>query len=502
MKAKLTLYSSLLALSLLIGFACNKSTIEISPVNPSEADYFQNESEFDKTILGVYAGLTPLFNHNGGTHMAPLYYLPGDDVTLTNEDPFEHFVTLTSGNGVTNGFYQNVYRMIGRANLVLEKIRDEKGVYNNAGLKNNHKGEALFLRAWGYFNLWVYFGKAPVLKERITAVTDLYPAESKGTELLDQAITDLTEAAAALPLSWAAAQRGRVTANGANGMLAKLLVFRGTVNKTAADFTAAIAAINKISGASLVANFGDNFDVNKENNPESLFEFQASTAGGDNVWLPNEFDGAIGTMSAYWGYFYQGNTRSNNNRNYIATNKLIAALPVSDPRYTLTVNPASIGGKQLIKWSKNDLTGGNGQSSANNPRILRYADVLLLKAEALLQSNGSTAEAIGLINTVRTRARNMTPGSTTPANYSTAETNKTTIQNWIMNERFIELAAEGHRWPDLKRWHLAGYITLANTFFDATNTAALGFNAPKNLVFPIPLTELDRNPNISQNEGY
>ena len=502
MQAKLKIYSFTIAASLLIGFACNKKVIDIAPVNPSEADYFRSESEFDRTVLGVYASLTPLFNHNGGNHMAPLYYLPGDDVTLTNEDAFEHFVTLNSGNGVTNAFYQNIYRMIGRANLVLEKIAAESGVYTNAALKGNHKGEALFLRAWGFYNLWVYFGKAPVVKERITAVANLYPAESKGTALLDQAITDLTEAASILPSTWAAAQRGRVTVNAANGMLGKVLVFRGTVNKTIADFTAAIAAFNKISGVSLVANFGDNFDVNKENNAESLFEFQASTAGGDNVWLPNEFDGAIGTMSSYWGYFYQGNTRSNNNRNYIATNKLIGAITAADPRYTYTINPASTSTRQLVKWSRNDLTGGNGQSSANNPRILRYADVLLLKAEAMLQSNGSTSEAIGLVNQIRTRARNMMAGNLTPADYPTTETNKTTIMGWIMNERFIELAAEGHRWPDLRRWHIAGVITLNNAFFDATNTAVLGFDPNKHIVFPIPLTELDRNPNVTQNPGY
>jgi hypothetical protein len=502
MKARFKIYSVTFAAALLIGFACNKKAIDIAPVNPSEADYFLKESEFERAVLGIYASLTPLFNHNGGTHIAPLYFLPGDDVTLTNEDPFEHFITLNSGNGVTNSFYQNIYRMIGRANLVLGKIAVESGVYTTPTSKNSHKGEALFLRAWGYYNLWVYFGKAPVLKERITTAANLYPAESKGTELLDQAVIDLTEAATLLPASWATAQRGRVTANAANGMLGKVLVFRGTVNKTATDFTAAIAAFNKISGVSLVPNFGDNFDVNKENNAESLFEFQASTAGGDNVWLPNEFDGAIGTMSSYWGYFYQGNTRSNNNRNYIATNKLLSAITPADPRFLFTVNPTSTSGKQLIKWSKNDLTGGNGQSSANNPRLLRYADVLLLKAEAILQSNGSTSEAIGLINQIRTRARNMMPGGLTPADYSTTETNKTTIMSWIMNERFIELAAEGHRWPDLRRWHLAGVLTLNNAFFDATNTAQLGFDPNKHIVFPIPLTELDRNPNVTQNSNY
>ena len=71
-----------------------------------------------------------------------------------------------------------------------------------------------------------------------------------------------------------------------------------------------------------------------------------------------------------------------------------------------------------------------------------------------------------------------------------------------MNERFIELAAEGHRWPDLKRWHMAGIITLNNAFFDPINASAMSFSAPKNLVFPIPISELDRNKNITQNTDY
>ena len=74
--------------------------------------------------------------------------------------------------------------------------------------------------------------------------------------------------------------------------------------------------------------------------------------------------------------------------------------------------------------------------------------------------------------------------------------------DWIINERFVELAAEGHRWPDLKRWHIGGNIVLSNAFFDAANSAAMNFSAPKNLVFPIPISEIDRNPNITQNPDY
>jgi len=129
---------------------------------------------------------------------------------------------------------------------------------------------------------------------------------------------------------------------------------------------------------------------------------------------------------------------------------------------------------------------------------IRYADVLLLKAEAVLQSGGSTAEAIGLINQVRARAR---AGGAGPADLSTAETNKTTIMQWIMDERFRELAGEGHRWFDLRRWHMAGYITLNNAFFDSVAPGDMEFKVT-NILFPIPTSETDVNPNVIQNPGY
>ena len=88
-----------------------------------------------------------------------------------------------------------------------------------------------------------------------------------------------------------------------------------------------------------------------------------------------------------------------------------------------------------------------------------------------------------------------------PANYSTAETNKTTIMNWIMNERLIELAGEGQRWPDLRRWQMGGAISLDNAYF-SSNTNTMSFQLPKHLNFPIPNSEIDVNPNMVQNEGY
>lgn len=492
---------TVLSASLLgMGLSCAKSALDIPPVNPTEADYFQTESEFGRAVLGTYAKLIDLYNFLGsqGNSLIALHFLPGDDVTLTNQNPFEHFSQLEPGNNRVTTYYQRLYQIVGRANIVLQKLDEESGVYSNATIKNSHRGEVLFLRGLSFFNLWKSYGKAPVVTQRITSTNNLTPPESSGTELIDQAVSDLSEAAGLLPDSWPEGDRGRATKNSANGFLGKALLFRANYTQNAADYTAALQALNLVTGVSLVPQFDDNFASDTENNGESIFEVQASTSGGDNVWLPNEFDGAIGTMSAYWGNFYIGNVRSNDNINFIATNKLRDAFNPADPRYPLTINPAN---NALIKYTRRDQNSNSGVGSVNNPRLLRFADVLLLKAEAIVQSNGSTAEAIGLINQVRTRARQMT-GSAEPADYSTAESDRSTIMNWIMNERFLELAAEGHRWDDLARWHRAGIITLDNNFFDPANVAVMGFSAPKHLLLPIPRNETDRNPNITQNDGY
>ena len=118
------------------------------------------------------------------------------------------------------------------------------------------------------------FGTAPLVTERVDDLADTRPPSSTGTQLLDQAITDLTEAATLLPDSWPEDQRGRVTNNSAYGLLGKCLVFRGNVNDATADYQAAIAAFDNITGISLVPVFDDNFAADTENNEESLLNIR------------------------------------------------------------------------------------------------------------------------------------------------------------------------------------------------------------------------------------
>lgn len=481
-----------------IFYGCKKSRLDLSPHNPTEQSYFKSESDFNKTVLGVYAKLSDFFWYNAGpaNTTVTLFLLPGDDITTNQSGEAYEIFSMQPSEGRLSYLYSTHYQMINRANTLLEKIADETGVYVTPNLKNYHKGEALFLRGYSFYNLWNFFGRAPLVTERALNSSQFSPPNSEGTQLLDQAIKDFTEAAGLLPASWDASNRGRVTANSANGMLGKSLVFRGSATKANADFTAAIAAFNKISGANLTTNFNDNFSWDTENNTESLFEYQAGQAFGfDNVWLDNDFDNAIGDLSFYWGYYTNNGTGQQGTSRFYGTPKFLTSFTTGDPRLAMSLNAAD---RTVRKYATNDKLSQSGVSSINNYRILRYADVLLLKAEAVLQSGGSTAEAIGYINQVRVRARG---SAAEPANFSTAETNRTTIMQWIMDERLRELGGEGQRWFDLRRWQMQGIISLNSAFF-GSNLSTVSFQLPRHLNFPIPNSEIDVNPNVTQNPGY
>ncbi|MEO6719437.1 MAG: RagB/SusD family nutrient uptake outer membrane protein [Ferruginibacter sp.] len=503
---KVKLSVCLLVLTPVLYLACNKKNLDLSSPTQSESTYFTSEAEFRTAMMGVYAILNDYYsssNSGGGFGNAELqaWFLPGDDLTIGNGNSFEIFKGLSSGNGSLNQVWKSSYIMIGRANKVIERAATApSGVFTTPANKNAVMGEALFLRAFAHFHLWNLFGTAPI-DTIVPKTTEQFNLPgSKGTELLTQVVSDLTQAAGLLPASWSANDLGRVTINSANGLLGKVLTYRASATKNVADYQAAIVAFNKITGVSLTDNFGDNFNLAKENNSESLFEYQAGPnilGTGQNSWLANDICDC-GVAGAYYQMFSDGNGGYMGGGRYSATDKIKNIYHASDPRlpYTLTADKDN-----FVKYVKDGGSDDGGVVTRNNHRILRYADVLLLKAEAVLQSGGSTVEAIGLINQVRARARSMAAGGTQPADLSTAETNKTTIMQWIMDERLMELAGEGHRWFDLRRWHMAGYITLNNAFFSSLASTDIGFKLT-NLLFPIPNNETDVNPNVTQNPGY
>jgi hypothetical protein len=182
---------------------------------------------------------------------------------------------------------------------------------------------------------------------------------------------------------------------------------------------------------------------------------------------------------------------------------------VGDPRLQYILKPDPKVLINVIKYVRNSAyaNGGNGagnEISINNPRILRYADILLLKAEAIVRSGGNLKDAIDLVNQIRERARiSVESGepSLIPANLDVNETNQATVIEWIFRERRLELAfEEGHRWWDLRRRHIAGEIDLKTWDFQSLD---LNFKFENHHVnFPLPESEVIDNPNLNQNTGY
>jgi hypothetical protein len=527
--------------------ACKKDVLDVPLTTELESTYFENEDRVERGIGAIYAEIQNLYGANlgmstsRGETLHPCWLLEGDDLTTSGQSngAYESFSGLSPADSRLSEVWEKLYFVSNRANFMLEKLADPEiaKVIKTPGMKDYNRGEALFLRAWAHSRLWDMFRKAPNLNTRIKSIDQATLPPTKDFELLDAAIADLIEAANLLPTSWDQKNKGRIFKNSAYGLLVKCYTLRACYaskyngNQTQ-DYANAIAAFQKMTPESTLEGvaFGDNFDYRKENNPESLFEYQASWGQKeDNAWLDNNFGGQSGGMGVVYHYFdsHWGNYGSGGG-SIGPSPKLIAMFDPNDPRINETFKKAEkvdnmggalwwlggkwdyFGGYQFVKY----INGVRGNAyepkwqlqSANNPRLLRLADVKLLVAEAYLKT-GNVAEATKQVNDIRKRARLSTENgveASTPADLATVD------MKAIMDERLMELAGEeDFRWTDLKRWHAAGYINLATwtaaDFGYPFDAKLFQFNPEKHLIFPIPTTEINANPLMKadgNNPGY
>ncbi|WP_319592409.1 RagB/SusD family nutrient uptake outer membrane protein [uncultured Draconibacterium sp.] len=489
--------------------SCDEENLNLSPSKETEISFFQTQEGFEKGVMGVYQKLRTMYGHQQ-INMMGIWLLPDDNLTSLGSHACETFSSMSPDNGNVRDLYKYLYELIGRANVMLAHLNTiEEGIFESDDLKNSITGEVLFLRGYANYFIWNFWGgAAPLVNERITSFDEIAPPSAGNNALLDQAIADFKEAAELLPVNWAADQRGRATQNSANGFLGKALVFRGTVTQNHDDFIAALNAFNKISNVALAPMYQDNFSVFKENNVESLFEVQVSDRPiATGVWS-NDDNSSNGFTAGSWDFFNNGYFNWNNPR-YLPTEALIDAYIPEDPRFDFSIVWSEKNQEtQIGKYVTDNafiFSRPEGKSlSINNPRLLRYADVILLKAECLVRTGGSLSEAISLINEIRERARKSIDDGTVsiePADLPLSETDAQKILEWIFYERRIELAAEeSHRWFDIRRRHIAGEIDLRNWNFSSLKT---DFNfTEKNIYLPLPAYELELNPNLVQNPGY
>lgn len=401
--------------------------------------------------------------------------------------------TVVPTNGLLGDFYTGHYTAINKANVVLNEADSliAVGAVTEEDF-NQSTAEARFIRGYLYFNLVRTFGGVPKVDALITDQGDFNIPRASAEEIYSLIESDLLYAEANLPASWDAAFEGRPQKTSAQGMLAKVYAYR---KNWAASLQSARNVMN--SGMhDLSTPYTTIFTEEGENSSESLFEIQNIRNQSFN--FGSDYARVQGVRgSGEWDFGWGFNTPST---------ALLDAYEPNDPREDATVlfvgettpygevPPASLPNP---RYNQKVYTNPTFRAAANdrqgdwvNIRILRYADVVLLAAEAANEL-GQTDLALEYLEMVRARAR----GGNAAILPEITETNQAALRDLIRHERRIELAMEHERFFDLVRWGIA-----AETLQAAGKTQ---FIKGKNELMPIPQDEIDRsNGVLTQNPGY
>ncbi len=484
------------AIIAIIAFSCDEDFLDRPPQSELTVGTFPETPEDARlAINGAYNSLRQWNLAAGGF---PIFDIMSDECTKgTNPGDgastavFEDF-SFDSFDGAFERYYKTLYQAVRRANLV---IQETPKIQMDESLKSRYIAEARFLRAYYYSVLVRSFGGVPMVTT-INPPVDL--AREDAQVIWDEIVfPDLEYASENLPekSEYAAADLGRVTRGGAKALAARLHLYLGNFSEAE---SLAMEVIN--SGQyDLEANFGDAFSSENEGGIESVWEVPALPLafgnGGNqyaNTW------GIRGTPNRGWGFGrpaypwiekMQANDDPRLDASVIFLNEELGGVitegeaDTPDTTYNDSNEIIEIECYNQKVWHP----GTNSQESfGHNRRLIRFADVLLMAAEALNENN-KPAQALTELNKVRARARRgaaILPDITT--------TDKAELRQAIANERNYELAFEGLRYWDLVRTGRAAEVM-----------GPLGYVEGKHELMPIPQSEVDISEGrIKQNPEY
>jgi len=477
MKIKKLIISSVTVLTIAIILpACKKSFIDITPQGiVPVTTYYNTEIDIKSALTGAYSSLRPIYNEQYGFGEVPSDNTQtyGESEVLYGE---QDKLTWTATSTNLQNAYTRFYATIAYANIVLGHVGTP--IMTDAN-RNSYIGQAKFLRALMYFNLVRMFGGVPLVLTEITSEQQAYTyTRATATAVYAQIEKDLTEAAAVLPASYTGTDIGRATSTAANGLLGKVYMFQ---NK----YTQAESILATVSAtAGTLIPFNQVFGLGNDNNKDIIFSVQYLSGGYSegNTYARGFVPQPSGTTIT---------TSVTGNSNNVGTANLYNAFEPGDNRLATSIGVFVTGSLTYYYAKKFIYPSVTGVSEGDNDwPVLRYGDVILLYAEAL-NENGKTTEALTALNLIRTRAG-------LPAKLGL---NQTDARTAIRNERRVELCFEAERWFDLVRWNT--YIPVMTAFKAAGSINGTIGNITANLnLFPIPLREIQLNPNLTQNPGY
>jgi len=522
-------------------FSCNADKLELKNPNQLSPDtYFTTEAQVQSAVNAVYGSLQTTGMYNRG-----MWYgndnMGHENTCMPQQEADKRQwlnFTFDATHGLIEAYWNSCYRGINKANFVINneelmKTNIPTSIMSNE-MRDKYIGEAKFLRALYYFYLVDKFGDVPLY-------LGVDPAEKDGLARTPQAQVwaqieaDCLDAAAKCRPK-ASEDAGRATSGAAWGLLGKARLYQK-------NYPGALEAFNNVTGYSLEPVYFNNFMEETENGPESLFEVQWNIAAGySSQWNSDRTDeglneacfraqeyGCLNWFNVFpsqdlWDEFettadngvktdprrgyciYQTGDLYNNNTLTITIDSTIV---YAKDGVTVIDHYKKRGWRKYQNYYKAPSEGAiAGNESGINMKVIRYADIILMKAEAEAnKAGGSLATAVGYMNQVRARADVNLPL------YGSAEMDvKYPVGNLaqfmvaLEHERKVELCGEQVRFSDLVRWgRLAAFITDVQASCPKADQAANVFQAPKNLLYPIPQKEIDVNPNIEQtdqNPGY
>ena len=473
----------IISILLIVAFSSCKKFLDLRPESQiSTENFFRNSNDFQTALNGVYGTFRGLFNSSNILYLGEL---TTDNAEIQWSSPSVSEMQLDQNNvNPTNTYVSAVWNTclttISRCNTILSRIDK---VDFDVITKNRIKGETKFLRAYSYFYMVQLFGNVPITTEEFKSPEQILSADLslKTKDSVYQIIlNDLTSAELLLPAS--------LSNDKTKASLATVKTLLGKVYLSMHNWDKAAAKLKEVidlNQYSLVANYKSLFTNGNNNLSESIFEIEyvsGQNIGNNYSYL---FTPAITSMAIF------PNNQQAAGR-IVPTLDMIKAYEPGDLRKPASVSDSVLlingnkaynrYGLKFVDFKAIDITDGSVTFT-----VLRYADVLLMYAEALNELN-QTSNAFQYINAVRTRAG--------LPNVSVLSQNDFRLA--IEKERRVEFLDEGQRWFDLVRTGRAK--TVMNSFYA---NYGLSFKLDDfELIFPIPQNEVDLNPAVKQNPGY
>ncbi|GAA4332347.1 RagB/SusD family nutrient uptake outer membrane protein [Flaviaesturariibacter amylovorans] len=469
--------------------ACKKDFLEVEPQGQTTAERFwQTSADADAAVNAIYGNLRSA--GQVGIASVALESLGADDADpgarqsdLPEMYQFDNF-SVTSSNQFVGSFWAGLYGEINLCNQVLDHVDTMSAV--DATLKARYLAEAKFVRAWCYFRLVRSFGGVPLHLKVPRTPAEFNRERATASDVWLAIERDLDEAEPVLPATYGTpADRGRATKGAAQALHAKVALYQRKWSEVKLFAGRVIASGNY----SLFGNYGTLFTIPNELNAESVFEIQAELVVG-----------AENGASFPWSQYSECQTPENQNGWgwNVPSQDLVSAFTQAGDNTrmnaTIIMVPESVGGDNIVQNGNNNsrynqksyvpssyYVSGYPRGCQKNILAIRYADVLLMHAEALNEL-GEAAAAASALNQVRARA------GLNPTTAAAQEPLRTAI--W--NERRLELAMENDRYFDVIRQGRA-----------ATVFGPKGWTANKNERWPIPYNEvLLSGGKLVQNPGY